>query len=205
VNAAASITCPATYLMPTRWGLARSWSPVCTDNGGWADWDVVPRPCAQLCNTTGTPTCQRYPPVPLAQSGAPQLVSGQAHGNGHYTATASSVIRNEAWHQAHAAFDQLTMINPTTWTFGWENAATQAINLPRTFLDPFRFYDGHWIQLQLPQPIYLHQYSVVSRPFSDIMNNWVVLGSTDGQAWQLLDENMDRFRFTQEGVGGECI
>jgi hypothetical protein len=53
-------------------------------------------------------------------------------------------------------------------------------------------YYGHWIELQLPTPIYLYSYMLTTP--ADVYNTpstWTILGSTNGNQWNLLQQMTD--------------
>jgi hypothetical protein len=168
--------------------ITQSSSLQCSNNAGagWAGWDHVPSPCFKLCNELPGPTCQRWPPVALTQVDTPQTVSGQAYGDGNYTVTASSTDSNTS--QPHQAFDRTPSSMWGSTRLYRSSSPSVYTGTKTTYLDPFRQIHGEWIQLQLPQPIWLHYYRLLSPASSaETFFEYYVLGSTDGVSWHLLD------------------
>jgi hypothetical protein len=204
------VMCATGYVANSREGLSQvqhyRTTASCSDEGlGWVGWRGLPLPCTKLCNLLANPTCRKYPPVALTQ--ATQTVSGQTYGNGQYIATASSsypsitdafrafdTVRDTVW-ASSARLYVGRVINGVRDTYLSYNGSTQ------TNLSELHVLKGEWIQLQLPEPIYLDYYVVKPSKYSDddIPVVMYVVGSMDGSSWTLVDVRKLQYPLIQEG------
>ena len=141
-----------------------------------------------------------HPPAKL--TGNTTIISGAAYENGTYITSASSTSSGfESW----KAFDET---QTTGWISGagsgsgvFNSATGQYIGTTTTTVGSTT-YPGEWLQIQLPNPIYLSGFTIVPRAeyetnFSP--RSFVVLGSNNGTAWSLVHEetNVNTWAATQ--------
>lgn len=127
---------------------------------------------------------QTYPPTPLTSYS--NAVSGQAYGNGTYITSSSSDFGSGE--VSYAAFDS----NPNTFWTTWQpvysastGAYTGALSTPISGSN----YAGEWLQIQLPAPTWIAQYTLSTRPtfLGRGPSSFQIAGSIDGSTWVLVD------------------
>jgi hypothetical protein len=145
-------------------------------------------------------TSSLYPPAALTSNTT--TLSGQAYGNGTYTASASSVANSIAfaawkafektslgnWTSLNGVYGQFTGTSPnfySTTYFG--SASTKILNNPTSV-------PGEWLQIQLPIAINLTYLTLTCATDTTVANTpraFLVVGSTHGssaQDWTILYE-----------------
>jgi hypothetical protein len=112
------------------------------------------------------------------------------YGQGTYVASASSELNTS--YQAWTVFDKLSSTfwhtavnyNNTTTNSGTYTGSIATVDVNGAS------YSGEWLQIQLPLPIVLSNYSIMPRALSEGMREprtfWI-LGSRDGFSWFLVD------------------
>ena len=161
--------------------------------GGWGGNSWV-----SLANTV-------YPPLGLTSNTASNITAAN-YGNGTYIASASSV-RTEDLYEAYRAFDKIipNYLQNTSGNFNfWHCASNVYFGSSGNYAGSIsttagsNVYLGEWLQIQLPENITMRNYAIIPRtsqtaPFSNTRSprDFVVLGSTDGSSWTLLDQETD--------------
>lgn len=133
-----------------------------------------------------------YPPVAL--TGASTTLSA-AYGSGTYNVTQSSFFSNNTesgiYKAAWACFDKNDGGSPNIWYndvsayTGANGAYTGAISTTAGGTS----YLGEWIQILLPNTIVLTSYRITMQSVNnaDSPSRFVLLGSTNGSTWTLVD------------------
>jgi hypothetical protein len=131
-----------------------------------------------------------HPPTKL--TGDTTAISGAAYENGTYIASASSSYGGgwEAW----KAFDEFQ-------STGWHTSESSSSTMYNTSTGQYvgttttiagnTVYSGEWLQIQLPNAIYLSSFTIVPRAGNETARSprsFVVLGSNNGSTWSLVDE-----------------
>ena len=134
----------------------------------------------------GTLQSLAYPPS--AMNADSVTISGQSYGNGIYISSASSIYA--AGNEAYRAFDKSGGSGGSgIWNSVYAyNSSGTPISSASTTAGGIT-YNGEWIQIQLPSLISLVSYSIQCRTdlVNQMPNTFVVLGSTDGSTWNLVD------------------
>ncbi|WP_396190639.1 DUF2341 domain-containing protein, partial [Flavobacterium sp.] len=143
-------------------------------------------------------TLRRYPPVDITSFPATNVISSnfvisnQPYGNGNYVlsgSTSSSL--------SESIFNVFKLGSSSSWTTG---ASLYSTTSPFAYSSTQKTatynanslvtYNGEWAQIELPFPIILTTYLIVTTTLSPStrgINDFVVLGSNDGLYWGLLD------------------
>jgi len=126
-------------------------------------------------------TSQEYPPSAL--TAATTTLSSQVYGNGTYIASASSELSSgvPSWRAFNKSNEFLDGYASDCWHSANQNGSISA-STPQ------------WIQIQLPTPITLANYSITSRNTTDGTNIWYpriwrLQGSNNGSSWVDLESN----------------
>jgi len=158
----------------------------------------------------GTPmTLVEFPPVGLTSADTTAgpttvSVSGAFYGNGNYIITASSIL--STGYQAWKAFNKLYATN--TNDDAWVSASSYSATAPyaATSGGPTTVsgisYTGAYLQIQLPSAIILKSYTI--NPAGNPASKWIIAGSTNGTAWNLVgvQENRTRIDWSLSGANG---
>ena len=138
----------------------------------------------------------QYPPLALTNDGT-NAISGQTVGNGNYVVSASSEYGSSlyAWY----GFDR----NPSTlWAGAGNYSSTTGAYTSLTYyttVNGTNLY-GEWLQIQMPYPIILSNYSIQGRADGafDFQTPyvWVILGSNDGSTWTQVDSQIQAYAFS---------
>ena len=124
---------------------------------------------------------REYPPNTL--TGSSTLLTGQAYGNGTYIVTSSPITSGyDGWHM----FDNGNTTN-TDWAQSSVYYTTTSYSGPATTTVSGSATPGDWVQIQLPLPIILTSYKVVTTHATWSATQWVLAGSNDGTTWTRLD------------------
>jgi alpha-tubulin suppressor-like RCC1 family protein len=144
-------------------------------------------------NNAGTPNSnvnftqvQFYTQVayPLAfMTGSTTTITGFPVGNGTYISSASTGNSYQAFGYGASS--------PNTWF--WETTGFSPSSFTTNFYDLSNniiAYTGEWLQIQLPNPISMIQYTYSGRLnyWQRSPYNYVIVGSTDGITWYLVDD-----------------
>lgn len=132
-----------------------------------------------------------HPPNKL--TGDTTSISGAAYENGTYIASASSFWPGGGW-EAWRAFDEF---QSTGWHTSESSSSTtynsntgQYVGTTTTIAGN-NVYSGEWLQIQLPNAIYLSSFTITPRSGNETIRSprsFVVLGSNNGSTWSLVDE-----------------
>ena len=174
-------------------------------NGGYAtvgEWKLFGNPINNALSafnnnnsgiTTISPNVLEFPPAALSVNGTTTL-SGQAYGNGPYTASASDTYSTS---YAYQAFDKNTNNSWANNAFRFNTTTGNFANTVNTVISGVT-YNGEWIKLQLPYAIVLNGYSMLignlQYPFT-----WYIGGSNDGTTWYLVDSRTGE-RFGESAI-----
>jgi hypothetical protein len=144
------------------------------------------------------PNIYRYPPISLGgvsgtSTDANVTLSGQTYGNGYYRVTASTTFN--ASFPSYYAFNKQ---NPQEEFWGssttYNATTTFYTGTVSTIYNNTLIYMGEWLQIQFPQAIVLTTYTLIAQVNNSITGvagrspkNFIILGSTNGITWVLLD------------------
>lgn len=136
-------------------------------------------------------TVLEYPPVEWNTTTGSMTLTTGSYGTGAYVASASSALSE---FPAYLAFESTTQIISTdsfwhslgNWPQGIYNGTIGTLAQNGTN------YMGEWLQIELPHAIKLSSFSILPRQdngywTSRSPSTFVVLGSNDGTAWNLVD------------------
>ena len=131
-------------------------------------------------------------------------ISNQAYGNGTWIVSASSIyyFATAPTYDVNNAFnDKVVNSYPSYWVSDTTTTTTYQgttgeynTQATRAFTKTFdgAVYYGEWLQVQLPSPVFPQAYTITPRQDGSCYTyrsprNFVVLGSSDGVNWVLLD------------------
>lgn len=144
----------------------------------------VPDASSQFVKGLVANSTKRYPEAPLTANSSLNCV-----------ASASSEFSNnlpafKAFDYGTAASDNNT--SATMYHSAWDlyNTTTGAYIGGQSTTISGVVYSGEWLQIQLPYAISLTDYVISCRPNYETTqspNTWIILGSNDGNIWNLLD------------------
>jgi hypothetical protein len=122
-----------------------------------------------------------FPPTGLPNTFSPTVVTGQAYGNGTYTITAPG------WNGARV-FDYNTGTSVQSSLNYNTNTGLPLGTAQTTTATNGVTYTGDYMQLTLPQPIQLQQYTIwQGSDVNKVTSQHTLLGSRDGTTWDQLD------------------
>jgi hypothetical protein len=135
-------------------------------------------------NSLGAYYNKQYPPAALTNYTT--ALSGQSYGNGSYIITTSSDYG--VTESAYYAFDRN---NATWWTnsYAYMYSGSYSRSPPTTTTVSGNSYSGEWLQIQMPTPIILSNYTLYSH-LTDYLRSpkdFIIAGSTNGTTWVTID------------------
>lgn len=151
----------------------------------------VPSTNVLMSSLKGKASYQTYPPWTL--TGTSTTLSGLSYGNGTYVATCSSSWSSES---AYNGFHFESGGGNDLWVTGSSSYNTTS---PYAYTGSYSTtisgtaYLGEWLQIQLPAPVTILQYTMLPQP--SLLNrsplNFVIGGSTNGTTWTLVDTRIN--------------
>ena len=106
-------------------------------------------------------------------------LTNSTYGNGQYIAFSNTEFSTDMW-CAKSAFSDLSENN-----YGWQNGDGPRFNNTNDAINPPLF------GLQLPYPIILQGYQIISAIATQSPLKWYIQGSNDGINWNIIDSRFD--------------
>jgi hypothetical protein len=118
--------------------------------------------------------------------GGSWTLSSQAYGNGSYTATASDTFG--IGYLPYFAFDcTFAEVYGSGGGSRWNSTGNGSYSTTYTGATSGLTQSGAWLQIQLPGSIILASYQLYQNDWTVAITSWLLLGSTNGTAWYLVD------------------
>jgi hypothetical protein len=164
---------------------------------------------AKAVNVVRYPVVQ-WPPVAMISNAT--VVSGQAYGNGTYTATEPTAQSNTSTTATFRMFDNdintfyEQNVSPNgvyTPNYYYNSGTSNVANSPSTTINS-QSAVGWWVQTQSPTSFILRNYKIVGRQdnsywFTRAPDTFWIAGSTDGSTWSNVDFRSGA-TYTQSGT-----
>jgi hypothetical protein len=117
------------------------------------------------------------------------VLSSQAYGNGTYIATASDTYNTSylPYFAFDATFYEGYGIGNVNNGNRWNSTGNGSYTTTYTGATSGLTQNGSWLQIQLPGSIPLNSYQLYQNDWSIPILSWLLLGSTNGTAWYLVD------------------
>jgi hypothetical protein len=133
----------------------------------------------------GTTQIQAYPPAPM--TGYVTNVQNASYGTGYYIASASTEL--SVLYLAWYGFDKTNGSGPNIWASATQYSGSNYVGSVNTIDIYGNVYPGEWLQLKLPIPIVLYNYTLQCQAASiiNICTIFYILGSKDGINWVCIN------------------
>ena len=158
---------------------------------------------------------EEYPPIALnSLSGtstySTQNISGFLYGNGSYIVSSSTA--NSATYPISRSFDKVNPSGENYWASANTYNTTTGLYTGSVSTSYIGYdlsssnYLGEWVQFQLPYSIIPSSYLLINQVNSTIgvssrgPKNFILLGSTNGINWNLLDSEVNIFQWGTTGI-----